>query len=133
MDELILPAEHWQGMFKHIQSHLPEEACGLLAGTGRQVLKVYPVANKLHSSVRFRMDEQALVNAMVDIEIRGWQLIAIYHSHPQGPCYPSLTDQQDHYYPDSLSVIWFPILNQWQCRAYQMDMHGYHEVAVQMC
>lgn len=133
MDELILPAEHWQVMFHHIQACLPEEACGLLAGTGRQVLKGYPVANKLHSSARFRMDEQALVNAMVDIEKHEWQLIAIYHSHPQGPSYPSLTDQQDHYYADSLSVIWFPILDQWQCRAYQMDAHGYHEVAVQMC
>ena len=133
MDELILPVAHWQVMLKHIQACLPEEACGLLAGTGRYVLKGYTVANKLHSPVRFRMDEQALVNAMVDIETRGWQLIAIYHSHPQGPSYPSLTDQQDHYYPDSLSVICYPILDQWQCRAYQMDMQGYHEVVVQIC
>lgn len=117
-------------MLDHIQSCLPEEACGLLAGTGTQVMKVYPVTNQYHSKVRFRMDDQELVKSLADLYKLGMQLIAIYHSHPQGPSHPSLTDQQEYAYPDSLSLIWFPLKAHWNCRAYKMNKHGYLEVPV---
>ncbi|MBX6343025.1 MAG: Mov34/MPN/PAD-1 family protein, partial [Thermomicrobiaceae bacterium] len=36
---------------------------------------------------------------------RGWQLGAIFHSHPDTPARPSLTDLRHAYYPEALMVI----------------------------
>ena len=34
-------------------------------------------------------------------------LLAIYHSHPNGPEYPSPTDLEEDYYPDVIKLIGF--------------------------
>lgn len=131
MDKLILSVEYWQEMLLHVQMCLPEEACGLLAGTGSRVEKVYPVTNEYHSKDRFRMNAQEQVSAMVDIDGHDWEMLAIYHSHPQGPGYPSPTDRNEFFYPGSLYLIWYPIAGKWQCRAYRIDDCGIHDVAIQ--
>jgi [CysO sulfur-carrier protein]-S-L-cysteine hydrolase len=45
------------------------------------------------------------LNILRDIEDKGWQLIAIYHSHPANEAYPSRTDVSLAYYPDAVYII----------------------------
>ena len=40
-----------------------------------------------------------------DFEDRGETMIAIYHSHPVDPAYPSATDARNAFYPDSVFLI----------------------------
>lgn len=80
-------------------ARLPEEACGLLAGVEGVVQQVTPITNDLHSQTRFRMHPQEQVNAMLQMEKENLDLIAIYHSHPTGPDYPSETDLAEYNYP----------------------------------
>lgn len=78
----------------------------MLAGDelGR-VTAVYPIENNLHSPTAYQMNPQQQLKAMLELEANGWQMLAIYHSHPNGPETPSLTDIQQTTYPEALSLI----------------------------
>ncbi len=93
-------------MLDHLQTCYPLEGCGLLAGdeTG-MVTAVYPIDNMLQSATAYKMRPQQQVEAMLAMEAAGWRLLAIYHSHPQGPPQPSATDIALTTYPDALHVI----------------------------
>jgi len=58
-----------------------------------------------HSPYTYRMDPQEQFAAIKAMEAKGQDLIAIYHSHPQTPAYPSKTDVARAYYPDSYYLI----------------------------
>ncbi len=111
----------WQQMMVHVQRCLPEEACGLIAGRGNRAAGIYPVTNALHSPVQFSMVPQEQLSAMLAIEQHGWDLIAIYHSHPAGPDHPSPTDLAEFAYPGSLYLIWSCQEEVWGCKAYRLD------------
>ena len=109
---------HWTTMYDHLRSVLPAEGCGLLAGVAERSTAVYPVDNLLNSPTRFRMDPQQQAQAFIDLEGLGWDVLAIYHSHPEGPPHPSATDVAEFFYPDSYVLIWSPGPHGWDCRAY---------------
>ncbi len=92
-------------LLAHLQAEYPLEACGILAGQGGQVIKLYPIENKLHSPTAYEMNPQQQLVAMLEIEERGWAMTAVYHSHPHGPETPSPTDITQAYYPDTIQVI----------------------------
>jgi proteasome lid subunit RPN8/RPN11 len=105
LDQLILPGEQYQAMLRHVKGSPSEEACGLAAGKGDQVIKIYPITNALHSPVRFRMEASEQIRALLDIESQGWDLLAIYHSHLHGPPHPSETDTKEFAYPGVAYLI----------------------------
>ena len=94
-------------LLSHLQACYPQEGCGLLAGNEATgvVTAVYPIENSLHSPTAYRMDPTQQVQAMLALEERGWQMLAIYHSHPQGPELPSATDVALAMYPEALHII----------------------------
>jgi proteasome lid subunit RPN8/RPN11 len=83
----------------------PEEACGLLAGRDGRVDRVYPLPNAERSPVRYLAEPQAQVDAMLEIEERGHEIVGIYHSHLDAPAYPSPTDVALAAYPDAVYLI----------------------------
>jgi len=95
----------FQAMIHHLQSALPLEACGLLAGTDDLIRRRYEVDNILRSSTAYEMDPEQQVQAMLDIEEQGLSLLAIYHSHPHGPAFPSETDVAQAYFPEAVYLI----------------------------
>jgi len=80
----------------------PLESCGLIAGRAERVERVLPVSNVLRSHVEYRMDGQEFADAMVACN---FEPLAIYHSHPAGPSFPSPTDIARAFYPDSVYII----------------------------
>jgi len=108
----------YQKMLEDVNLRAPEEACGIVAGREGQASQVYVVTNALHSLVAFRMDPQEQVNAFLDMEREGLEMLAIYHSHPSGPEMPSETDKAEFAYPGVLSLIWVPKDGTWACQAY---------------
>ena len=83
----------------------PFEACGFMAGNNNKVSRLYPVENVLKSPHAYYMDPNQQLEAMLDLEERGLQMLAIYHSHPHGPEIPSASDIAQATYPDSAYVI----------------------------
>ena len=92
-------------MLAHADGLWPEEACGLLAGGDGRAVRFYPVENSLHSPVAYEMEPVQQVRAMLAMEADGLEMIAIYHSHPDGPARPSATDVAAAYYPDAVQLI----------------------------
>lgn len=103
---LKIPAHLFRAMEIHLHKCLPEEGCGLLAGKDNQVFQWYPITNIFHSSAKYRMDAPEQLNAFLNIEKHEWQLLAIVHSHPNGPAHPSSIDISEAYYPDVAYIIY---------------------------
>lgn len=102
---LILAREQFDEMIMDVRKHADEEACGLIGGKKAIACKVYPITNSLHAPTRFRMDASEQVTALMDIERNGWDLLAIYHSHLNGPGVPSETDTLEFAYPGVIYLI----------------------------
>lgn len=84
----------------------PREACGLLVGVGEQVQDVIPITNIAADPVHYyRLDDSVLGRTLMQLEKRGQELLAIYHSHPQGEPIPSPTDIRQATFPDTPYVI----------------------------
>lgn len=122
----------WQQLLEHLLNHLPEEACGFLAGKDGKVSAVLPIGNNLHSPVRFEMDPQGQIQAMIWMEDQGLEMLAIFHSHPNGPPVPSPTDLAAHSYPDALCLVVSPAASglTWQGRAFWMKNFEFEELPI---
>jgi len=131
-NSLTLTPAQWREVVAHVEAERPNEACGLLAGEGGVVRRVYPAENILHSPVAYQMDPKRQVEVMLEIEAAGWDLHGIYHSHPGGPPVPSLADVAQAYYPDSLYVILAPqaAAGEWRGRAFRIEAGEVKEVEV---
>lgn len=79
-------------MISHATEEDPNECCGILSGSDSAVDQLYRITNVVSSPVRYQMDPQEQLNAMLDSERNGWELLAFYHSHTHSPAYPSATD-----------------------------------------
>jgi [CysO sulfur-carrier protein]-S-L-cysteine hydrolase len=132
-DVLRLKRAHLAQMMAHVQQARPEEACGLLGGPLGQVERVYLVENIDHSPVSYQMDPTEQVRAMLEIEAAGWEITAIFHSHPAGPAVPSPTDVAQAFYPDAVYLIFAPDgPGSWGLRGFRIDQGRVWEVAVEV-
>jgi len=118
-------------MLHHVDSHIPLEACGLLAGTDNRVEKVIEVRNQAQSPVRFVMDPYEQLKACDWIESNGLDLLGIFHSHPAGPETASATDIAEAAY-EVVHVIWSRFEDQWQARGFWIEDGEASEVSLRI-
>ena len=119
---LEIAGDLYGAMIAHVQHHVPEEACGLIAFDGRQrAVKLFPGTNVEHSRTRYRMDLDEVIDALSEMEAQGWDLGAIFHSHPETSAEPSATDLQYAYYPNALMVIISLAGKDPEVRAFRVD------------
>lgn len=85
----------------------PDETCGLIGGQDGRALKLYPLRNvDDNPRVRYQADPLELLHAIRDVEeANDWQVLAIYHSHPASPGYPSPTDVARAFYPEAVYIL----------------------------
>ena len=88
--------------FKKILAHavkeLPNEACGLIAGTvedgDKEIKKVYLLTNIDHSNEHFSLDPKEQLEAIKDMRKNGFVPLGNWHSHPESPSRPSEEDKR---------------------------------------
>lgn len=131
MRTLSLTNEQLQRMIAHVESQLPLEACGLLAGRGSSVESVLMVTNQAQSPVRYVMDPIEQLHAFEWIESQGLDLLGIFHSHPTGPETVSPTDIAEAAY-DVVYVIVSHVDGAWHMRGFWIENNRYEEVALQI-
>jgi len=130
-NRLYLHPTHRAEMEADVSAKVPEEACGIVAGKGNHSHLVIPVTNMLHSEFRFRMDPKEELNAFLLTEEKDLEILAIYHSHPQGIDKPSVTDLEEVTFLGIIYLIWYVQDNKWECRGYLMKSQiEYDEVPV---
>lgn len=72
---------------------VPEEACGLLFGTGERIDRASVAANVAADPRRhFEIDPAALFAALKAVRAGGERIVGYWHSHPSGNTRPSRTD-----------------------------------------
>jgi len=88
--------------FKKILAHavkeLPDEACGLIAGTvedgDKEIKKVYLLTNIDHSNEHFSLDPKEQLETIKDMRKNGFVPLGNWHSHPESPSRPSEEDKR---------------------------------------
>jgi proteasome lid subunit RPN8/RPN11 len=105
MPELIIPKDLLEKILDHCKMAFPNEACGILAGKGEQVSRVYAMTNIEPSPVSYFMDPGEQFRVQKEMRERGEGMIAIFHSHPQSPAYPSAKDVKLAFYDDAIYMI----------------------------
>ena len=91
-DELVLPARLAEEMIAHCDAGRPNEACGVLAARGAEIVRVFRMTNASHSPVRYSLDPKEQLAVYNTLEAEGWDLGGVFHSHTRTEAYPSPTD-----------------------------------------
>jgi proteasome lid subunit RPN8/RPN11 len=102
--DLILAPRILDSLIQSARDAYPKEACGLLVGrdaAGRFI----PVKNVATDASQYEMDPSELIASLRDLRQTGEKLLAIFHSHPNGPAEPSKNDIQQAYYPEAAHLI----------------------------
>ena len=128
---LILDKQLTSEIIDYLNSHVPLEACGLLAGKNDQVEKVLFVRNQAQSPARFVMDPYEQLQAFDWIDANGLDLLGIFHSHPSGPETASPTDIAKAAY-DVIHVICSRRDAQWKLRGFWIEDGQATEVTLQI-
>jgi [CysO sulfur-carrier protein]-S-L-cysteine hydrolase len=92
-------------LLEHARAEAPNECCGLIGGENGEAKSVYRARNAEASPLRYNLDPQDQFRIMSEMEEKGEELSAIYHSHTASPAYPSQTDINLAAYPDAIYLI----------------------------
>ena len=76
----------------HARDDVPNECCGMVAGTNGHATRVYRARNAEASPFRYTIHPQDQFRITMEIEDRGEEIAGIYHSHTKSPAEPSQTD-----------------------------------------
>ena len=89
-------AELYDKIIAYAKEHLPEEACGLIAGVEeedfREIKEVYFLENIDHAIDHFSLDPKEQMTAIKDMREKGIKPLGNWHSHPSSPSRPSEED-----------------------------------------
>ena len=82
----------------HAIAQLPNEACGLIAGTkdgsDKVIKKVYLLTNIDHSNEHFSLDPKEQLAAVKNMRENSLVPLGNWHSHPESPSRPSDEDKR---------------------------------------
>ena len=117
---MILPADLADLIVSHSRRELPNEACGLIAGDAAGMRRVYPIANIDASPTSYTIEPEGHFRALVDAERRGWDLVGAFHSHVDGPAYPSARDVAQAAEPDWVWLVVGPMSGAPDIRAFRI-------------
>ena len=100
-----IPSSIHKEMVEHARMDFPLECCGILGGKGDDISQIYRMTNTDSSRVSYLMDPKEQIRVFKEMRNLGLELKAIYHSHPNHPAYPSMTDVNLAYYPEAVYII----------------------------
>lgn len=95
---ITLPRTEYEKMLEHARKHLPEEACGLIAGLkegeDKHIRKVFLLTNIDHTNEHFSIDPREHLAALKEMRAAGLEPLGNWHSHPESPSRPSEEDKR---------------------------------------
>ena len=134
MDALRLPRTIANEILTQASTHPDTEVCGLLGGVGDTVRSCLPVPNvSPDAHCRYVMDPAGQIDALRNMRNAGDDLVAIYHSHPEGLATPSVTDIREANYPDAVYlIVSLGIRGVLEMAAFRIDGAGVHDVLLEL-
>ncbi len=97
--KIEIKKEDFDRIVQYAVSELPDEACGLIAGTDRpdgvrEIQKVYLLTNVDHTNEHFTIDPREQLTSIKDMRANGLTPLGNWHSHPETPSRPSEEDKR---------------------------------------
>ena len=89
---VVMPAAMRDQIVAHAIALAPRECCGIVSGRSGELQELHELTNLEPGPDRYRVDDAELFRLYQDLDRRGDEVVAIYHSHPTSPAYPSATD-----------------------------------------
>ena len=93
-----LSKSDYNKILDHAIKDLPDEACGLIAGTvegeDKHIEKVYLLTNIDKSNEHFSLDPKEQLAAVKNMRAEGLVPLGNWHSHPESPSRPSDEDKR---------------------------------------
>lgn len=123
-------------MVEHSKMVYPNEGCGILVGRNEgeiwQVLRAVPVPNRNEERSRDRFEISPKDYLRVEKEARrdGLDIVGFFHSHPDVPPFPSLTDAQFAWSGFLTVIVGVYGGSKVRIRAHIFDGQGFHELQV---
>ena len=102
---LQIPQQIINDLFDHACKGLPEEVCGYLAGSGREVTRQFRLTNIDHSNEHFSFEPAEQFQVVREVRKAGLEILDNYHSHPESPARPSQEDIRLAFDPNISYVI----------------------------
>lgn len=87
-----IPRTIYNDIIAHAREGFPLEVCGILGGRDGVVETIYRMTNTDASNEHFMMDPKEQFAVAKELRVRGVEMLAIYHSHPETPARPSEED-----------------------------------------
>lgn len=120
-------------MVAHARAEAPNECCGMIAGRDGTATSIHRARNAEESPLRYVIHPTDQLRIMEEIEERGEELAAIYHSHTGSSAYPSQTDiNLAENWPDPLYVICSLADREPEVRAFAIRDGEVEEVALEL-
>lgn len=102
---LALPEKFIDEMVAHAREEAPNECCGIIAGQDGRAVKLFRAKNSEASPYRYNVDPQDLFRIHRECDEKGWEFLAIYHSHTSSEAYPSPTDVRLAFWPEAYYLL----------------------------
>jgi proteasome lid subunit RPN8/RPN11 len=91
---------------EHARRDAPRECCGIIAGRAGAPIRIHPTTNIAEGNALYEIDPAELIELEFHtMPAEETELVAIYHSHPVSPAYPSATDIALAFWPDAVYLI----------------------------
>ena len=126
-----LPAELLDELIAHARDDAPNECCGMIAARDGRFTAHFRARNEFASPMRFQIDSRDQIRITNEIEERGDEIGAIFHSHPNSEAAPSQTDVNlARWWPGLLWVICSLAEDEPVVRAFRIDGSAVEEVTL---
>jgi proteasome lid subunit RPN8/RPN11 len=95
---ITIPAPLLRQIYDHTERSYPHECCGVMGGTTAgenkmvHAFRICKNLNQERAHDRYNMDPLDQLRADREFKEHGWDIVGIYHSHPDHPSRPSQTD-----------------------------------------
>lgn len=104
-EPFVLPAAMRDEIVAHARAEAPRECCGIIAGTASGLTTLHRLTNNYEGVDFYRIDDDELYRLYMELEQRGEEIAAIYHSHPVSVAFPSARDVEYAAWSDPVYVI----------------------------
>lgn len=101
----MFPAVLVEELITHAREDEPNECCGMIAGRDGVATRVIRATNTEASPFMYVMDPREQLDIMDRIDDADEEMLGIYHSHTRSAAYPSRTDVELAFFPETAYVI----------------------------
>jgi proteasome lid subunit RPN8/RPN11 len=92
-------------IIEHARAEAPRECCGIIGGREGELTELHRMTNLYPGEDFYEPDGMEVYERYRDLDDRGLEIAAIYHSHPVSVAYPSVRDVEHAGWPDSVYLI----------------------------